>query len=171
MVSFVCTVSHTYLRSRVVLTNMLTFWYPSTAKGHQKLSRGPPRLDRDIFRHYPTIFDIIQHYLTTFNIFWQYPTSFDTICHFSTIFNIFRKFDNIRYYLIIFNIIQHYYMQFDIFRHFSLNKSKNVAVHNFYCRIMLQTSLRSTLGRIYKVRYCRSPLLPFDIAGQYISAF
>ena len=64
------------------------------------------------FRHFSAIFDNIRHYLTIFGIFWQ----FLEILQYSTSF-----------------IIQ----QFDIF--LPSNMSKNVAVHDFYCRIMLRT--------------------------------
>ena len=75
----------------------------------------------------------------------QYPASFDNIRHFSTIFDIFWKFDNIRQYSTLFDNIWHYSTIFEIIWHnstfFNRRKmSKNVAVYNFYCRIMSRTS-------------------------------
>ena len=108
---------------------------------HLFLERSP-RLDREIFRQYSTMFDIIRQYLTLFGKIRYYLAKFR---HYSTISDITSQysafFNNIWHFLkIIFHIIRHYSTLFDAIRHFSI--AENVSVYNFYCWIMSRTSKR-----------------------------
>ena len=86
-------------------------------------------------KEYAALFGNIRHFSTIFDFFWK----FNNIRHYSTLF------DNIQHYATIFDNIRHYWTIFDIIRQYSTFfdrriMSKNVSVHNFYCRIMSRTS-------------------------------